>query len=410
MKKTKQRLVLSFASLLFLSSLSSCGGNNGLDENTKKNNTTDKANFGQLIGDYNVDVTKNFDQTVVRQASSMENEVVSIIVELDGDTTSDVFLKEKAKFDSVKEFSDSSEGITLNNELVNAQAQLATRLLDKKLVTKVKTNYTVLMNGFSAKTEYKNVETIRNLEGVKDVYVSTQYAPASVKTKENISYSSLSANNNQCDVDTGIAENDTEYKGQGMVVAVLDSGLDYHHNAFLSDVPVATITKEKVASVLDKTVASSLYKEELTTDDVYLSRKVPFAYDYADNDADVLPAESDHGTHVSGIIVGDDEVSGFQGVTPDAQLVFMKVFADEQEKAQSDVIINALEDCVLLGVDVVNESLGSICGYSSDTIMQDEVNHINNRTMRIYNRVVELGISSLASAGNDYFRRHYQCF
>lgn len=406
MKKAKQRLVLSFASLLFLSSLSSCGGNNGLDENAKKNNATEKANFGELIGDYKVDVTNNFNQTLVRKTSSMENEVVSIIVELDGETTSDAFLKQKAKFDSVKDYSDSSEGITLNNELVNAQAKLANRLLEKKLVSKIKTNYTVLMNGFSAKTEYKNVETIRNLEGVKDVYVSTQYAPAAVERDNKISYGSFAANNNQCDVETGIAENDTEYKGQGMVVAVLDSGLDYHHNAFLSDVPVATITKEKVANVLDKTVANSLYKEELTVDDVYLSRKVPFAYDYADNDADVLPAESDHGTHVSGIIVGDDEVSGFQGVTPDAQLVFMKVFADEQEKAQSDVIINALEDCVLLGVDVINESLGSICGYSSDTIMVNEVDHLNNRTMAMYNRVVELGISSLASAGNDYFQAY----
>ena len=79
-----------------------------------------------------------------------------------------------------------------------------------------------------------------------------------------------------------------------------------------------------------------------------------FAYDYADEDDDVTDTQG-HGTHVAGTVAANGE--SFVGVAPDAQLAIMKVFPDEGGALDSDIIA-ALEDCVILGVDTVNMSLG----------------------------------------------------
>lgn len=61
--------------------------------------------------------------------------------------------------------------------------------------------------------------------------------------------------------------------------------------------------------------------------------------------------------------------------------------------AETADILAALEDCVKLGVDVVNMSLGSSAGFSTgdDEYMQT-----------VYDSVREAGISLVVAASNDY--------
>lgn len=56
----------------------------------------------------------------------------------------------------------------------------------------------------------------------------------------------------------------------------------------------------------------------VTASQVYRSAKVPFAFDYADNDTDVTPGSAgDHGVHVSGIAAANDGVvADVVGVAP----------------------------------------------------------------------------------------------
>ena len=79
-------------------------------------------------------------------------------------------------------------------------------------------------------------------------------------------------------------------------------------------------------------------------------------------------------------------------MAPQAQLIILKVFPDGGD-ASSDDILAALEDCVPLGVDVINMSLGSRTGF---TYRDDMVT-----TMAAYERLSKAGINIAAAAGND---------
>ena len=108
-------------------------------------------------------------------------------------------------------------------------------------------------------------------------------------------------------------------------------------------------------------------------------------------DNGTITADS-HGTHVAGIIAGRDDT--ITGVAPNAQLVIMKTFSDVQDTARSAWILAALDDCVVLGVDVINMSLGTDCGFSRE--MDKEA------LSGVYDRIRAAGISIVAAASNSY--------
>ncbi|MBR5602530.1 MAG: S8 family serine peptidase, partial [Clostridia bacterium] len=197
-------------------------------------------------------------------------------------------------------------------------------------------------------------------EGQAQTIVGEVYLPAETQLVENV-----------VDVyETGIFDSsDFAYDGTGMVVAVLDTGLDYYHTAFsvgnfTADRSKLGMTFADVEALVGKTEASGI-QSGLTASDVFISEKVPYSFDYADRDSDVYPIQSDHGTHVSGIITGRDDT--ITGVAPNAQLVAMKIFSDTDTQARTSWILGALEDCVVLGVDVINLSIGTSCGFSTET-------------------------------------------
>ena len=200
--------------------------------------------------------------------------------------------------------------------------------------------------------------------------------------------------------ETGIFDSSSfGYDGTGMVVAVLDTGLDYNHSAFsvqnfTADRSKLGMTLSDVESFISDTKASKLHAG-LTAADVYLNEKVPFAFDYADYDPDVYPMTpqaAEHGTHVAGVIAGKDDV--ITGAAPNAQLAIMKIFSDVESTARSSWILSALEDCVVLGVDVINMSIGTSCGFSRESDKE--------AISGVYERIRKTGISMVVAASNSF--------
>ncbi len=196
--------------------------------------------------------------------------------------------------------------------------------------------------------------------------------------------------------------------GTGIVVAVLDTGIDYYHSAFSDTTFLADRNKlglkfEDIQSVMiNNNMAAEGMVPGLSPEDVYISSKIPFGFDYADSDSDVFPLLSNHGTHVSGVIVGnylehieaEDYTGEFVGVAPNAQVVAMKIFSDVESTSHTSWILAALEDCVTLGVDVINMSIGTTCGFSRETDKEFESG--------VYDKIRERGIGLIVAASNSF--------
>ncbi|MBQ7924008.1 MAG: leucine-rich repeat protein [Clostridia bacterium] len=337
--------------------------------------------------------------------------------------------------DSIAEASDTTVNAYLNtftgqytlSQIRKEQNAFLRNLKQAGISYKEEERYETLLNAVAIEVDTKYVSQIKQMAGVESVVITTSYAePQTVttsSTQEVFNVTSVyqtgiydSTAFTQVEADGEVSHVDY---GEGTVVAILDTGLDYTHEAFQRQPDNPAWSKDTVTAKLNSPNFNLRAEERssgLETKDVYVSSKVPFAYDYADNDADVYPSYSNHGTHVAGIIGGytteevgytdkdgNDIYNEFRGVVPDSQLVICKVFTDDLEDpelggAQAEDIIAALEDCVMLEVDVINMSLGTSCGFSTTNDGDDEGEMLN----AVYQAIQDEGISLVCAASNDY--------
>ncbi len=266
-------------------------------------------------------------------------------------------------FTSVADYALSKEGEAMISDFTAQQDSVIALMRDKKLTTEIKHRYNILQNGFAAKIKFGDIETVKALPGVKQVVLAEEYSIPEVSSK------ALAASF----ADTGIFNNPTNYAGAGTVIAILDTGIYPEHSAFATAPSVEAINYEYVEKILSVTNAG---ERGATAETAYYSAKIPFAFNYADANEIYYPdfmdifAGHSHGTHVAGIAAGNDDT--IKGAAWDAQLAVMRVFGAASQGANDVDIYAAVEDCVLLGVQVANLSLGSNCGFAYEKAEQNQ--------------------------------------
>ncbi len=324
-----------------------------------------------------------------------ETDDISVIIEV----TEEPLLEQYKTISGSMSFTDyafSEEAYAVRDRIAAEKAALLADLDEAKLTYKTGADYSSVLSGFEITIKAADFEAVCKTIGDRgNPIVGEVYK---VDESESVPANDNKLVENTVNVyETGIFNSsDFAYDGTGTVVAVLDTGLDYYHSAFslgnfTADRNKLGLTFSEVAALIGETRASGL-REGLTASDVYINEKIPYSFDYADNDSDVYPIASDHGTHVAGIIAGKDDV--ITGVAPNAQLAIMKTFSDIESSARTSWILAALDDCVVLGVDVINMSLGTDCGFSRERDKE--------AVSGVYDRIRAAGISIIAAASNSF--------
>ena len=343
-------------------------------------------------GDIINDISKFFDSSAVYKLPSTvkDTDNISVIIRVKKDSLLDAY-EAGDRVMSFSEYAYTEEAELLTEDILEEKNAILASLADKNISYDLGADYKAVFGGFEMVIKAGDFETLRKAIGDRaDLIVGEEYNTCETLLVEN----AVNV------YGTGIFNSSSfGYDGTGMVVAVLDTGLDYNHTAFsvnnfTADRSKLGMTFSDVEKLVADTKANKLHSG-LTASDVYLNEKVPFAFDYADYDPDVYPmtpSASEHGTHVAGVIAGKDDV--ITGVAPNAQLAIMKIFSDVVSTARTSWILSALEDCVVLGVDVINMSIGTSCGFSRE--MDKEA------VEGVYDRIRATGISMVVAASNSY--------
>ena len=257
--------------------------------------------------------------------------------------------------------------------------------------------YTWLLSGVAATVPFGKISQIKAVPGVANVVLQQVYSVC--ETTNEVAAPNTVTDGVMIGREPAWANG---YTGEGMKIAIIDTGLDSDHQNFAaladSKLTDTSVTAEDVAAVLGSLNASARY-DGLTVADVYRSTKVVFGFNYCDDNLviDHVNGLSDHGTHVAGIAAAN-KVKGSEvvGVAPDAQIFVMKVFGDNGGAYTMDILA-ALEDALMLGADVVNMSLGSPAGFTSGEYTEE-----GDFLDEFYASVASTGTVLSVSAGNNY--------
>ncbi|WP_367566679.1 S8 family peptidase [Lacrimispora sp.] len=201
--------------------------------------------------------------------------------------------------------------------------------------------------------------------------------------------------------------------GRGIIVGVIDTGIDYSHQAFLNNDGTS-----RILSIWDQSVQTGVPPEGFTFGSEYLRESINIAL-RSDNPLDIVPTTDPvgHGTAIASIAVGRPNLEmDFSGVVPEAELVVVKLKDAKQSlKAISFVPQDSIcyqESDIILGVRyleafslAINRPLVICISLGSSEGGHDGSGALSNY-LNFSARLPGIGVS--ISAGNEgNSRRHY---
>ena len=254
-------------------------------------------------------------------------------------------------------------------------------------------DYHHVFEGFALKAPRSALKAIKGVRGVAAAFAEG--------TREPIMYPEfLWGDSAKITNPAGVTRADQAVQqGQGLVIEVIDTGLDTSHGAFSGSMDSTSLrlTQTDMTSLTASLGAGK--------GGAWVSDKIPFVYDYADGDTDVLVGyEHDresytrhvHGTRMAGLAAANDKA--YRGAAPQAQLVVAKVVSDSWNVARDSDLLAALDDAMVIRPDTVAVSFMSDRDISGDAVRLYE---------RAYDRLSNAGMTVVAPAG-DYGRAEWR--
>ena len=262
--------------------------------------------------------------------------------------------------------------------LVRAQ-QDAVRSALSDVIVQERSNLVIAANGLRAMVRAGDIPAIRATEGVKNVAAVAKYRPTLETSVPHIGRDAVRT---------------AGHTGEGVSIAIIDTGVDYTHAAFGGPGTTEAYDNNDPGTI---------------SDGGFPTAKVVDGYDFAGPTYDASTAGLDvpspdsdpldvngHGTHVASTAAGFDVTGDLEeGVAEDAVIYAYKVFGDVAGSTDlvSDAIERALDPNndgdIVDAVDVINMSLGSPFGHPDDPSAIAAQN------------AVEAGVVVVASAGNE---------
>lgn len=247
-----------------------------------------------------------------------------------------------------------------NKVKANVRAQQATAkkaMKANKLLVKEGFSYDTVLNGFSATVKAKDLEKLLQIEGVTLVEPDVEVHALEQPVKKTIKNSGNKLSKDQI-MEPAMATSisflgieklwEEGLEGQGIKVAVLDTGIDADHPEF-----------------------EGIYKGGKN----FVPHDSKYTTQRADDDAsETLPSEravgtpefnsngssfyTSHGTHVAGTIaaIGANEF-GIKGIAPKVDLYAYRVLGAYGSGSTAGIIA-AIEESVIQEMDIINLSLG----------------------------------------------------
>ena len=300
-----------------------------------------------------------------------EDKQVRVIVELDKTSVLDEANKRNMSLSSLSESFKEEKKKELKSEQDEVIAEIKKSNIEAD--TSDVRNYDTVFNGVALGVRAGDIDKLDDLNGVKNVYISEEFERPLLTSSSEM---------------TGAAyAGKLDYKGEGTVVAVIDSGIDYNHKAF-------TLDNESKARLSEADVNKLI--EEKGLSGRYYTPKIPYGYNYYDFNTNLYDSYGVmHGMHVSGIVGANDKEKNLYGVAPNAQILALKVFSDDLQYPTTftDIWLKAMDDAISLGADVVNMSLGSSAGFSVEGEKYPET--------EMFEKARRAGVVVTVAAGND---------
>ncbi len=313
------------------------------------------------------------------------------VIELEGKPLSERFTKIGGKLNVSKRYANE-----LQREHEKFKVKLAERIPEAKIVF----DYYFALNGLAISLPQAKVEALGEMTEVKGIQSFSLFKNDKItefSQSNDIESFAVDENRTSASFIGSKAAAELGITGEGIRIAVIDSGIDYTHKMF-----GGVGTKEAFKAV-DASVA----------DDNFPTEKVVGGYDFVGGDYDpssvdpnkLIPKpdanpidQTGHGSHVAGTIAGiGDGIKTYNGVAPDAKLFAFKVFGGPTGTTAEYVVAKALERAldpngdfdISDRVDVVNMSLGEL--YGTDESLYQRASQVLHKA----------GVTVVAAAGNS---------